>query len=159
MESYSTLANAPYLWLALGAALLAMEAFGVSGIGFLFAGLGAIVAALAAYLGWAENIWSQFAWSFAATVIWAAVLWMPMKKLKAQAHSGVERFDNMVGGEATVSESGLQPGKLGKVSWSGTVMNARLATGEAAVEAGGIVIIRQVKGTTLIVGTEKQGEV
>ncbi len=155
METLLTLENSPYLWLALGAMLLTIEVLGASGIGFLFAGLGAVIAAVLAHLGWAETIWAQTAWFFAATSLWAVLLWLPMKKLKMQKHGGSDGYNNMVGDEAIVSEEGLQPNKRGKVRWSGTVMNAKLAQDAPAVAANAAVIIKQVKGTVLIVAPEK----
>ena len=150
MENMFMLENAPYLWLILGALLLAVEALGASGIGFLFAGLGAVIAAIMAHLGWADTIWAQTAWFFGATTAWAVLLWMPMKKMKIKKH-GDDSYHNMVGDEAVVFDGGLQPARTGKVKWSGTVMNAKLIEGAAAVEAGSTVIIKQVKGTMLIV--------
>ncbi len=151
MDTIMTLANAPYLWLALGALLLALEAFGVSGIGFLFAGLAAIITAIFAHLGWAETVWTQTAWFFAVTVAWAVLLWVPMQRMKVQKHAGVEGFANMVGDEVTVLKGGLHPNKSGKVRWSGTTMKAKLADGATAQAEGETVLIQAVKGTVLIV--------
>lgn len=152
METIFTLLNAPYLWLALGALLLALEAFGASGIGFLFAGLGAIVAAIAAHLGWAETVWSQTAYFFGATVAWAILLWVPMQKMKAQKHAGLEDFNNMVGDEAIVAEGGLKAGRTGKVRWSGTIMSAKLVEGiSQELAPDSVVVIKEVKGTVLMV--------
>lgn len=156
MDSLFTLANAPFFWLLLGAVLLALEAFGASGIGFLFAGLGAITAAVAAHLALAESWLSQTAWFFAATVLWAVLLWVPLKKLRAQRHAGLEPYNNMVGDEATVLAGGLHPGKAGKVRWSGTTMSARLTEGAAALEEGAIVTIKEVRGTVLIVAPQEE---
>lgn len=154
MEQFFTAENAPYLWLILGAAMLAVEAFGVPGIGFLFAGLGAITTGILieSDIVALDNTLGQFAWFFATTVGWTALLWGPIKRFRTSRASGSD-YNNMVGGTATVSGGGLVKGKLGKVLWSGTTMQAELA---AEYEGNGIaegsdVIIREVKGTKLIV--------
>ncbi len=142
----------PYFWLIIGALLLALEAFGASGVGFLFAGLGAITAGLAAQAGMAVTIWAQLAWFFGATSLWALLLWKPMKNF-SQQKSG---YQNMVGGEAIVLAPGLMKGQSGKVRWSGTIMEARLLA-EATVEKlepDTVVIIREVQGNTLIVSPQ-----
>jgi len=156
MESLLTIENAPYLWLLLGALLLAVEALGASGIGFLFAGLGAVVAAIVAHLGWAETIWAQAAWFFAATSAWAILLWLPMKKMKINKQGDADSYHNMVGDEATTLAEGLQPNRVGEVKWSGTVMKAKLVEGASAVPAAAPVVIKQVKGTMLIVAPHEQ---
>ena len=151
MDTLFIIENAPYIWLALGATLLALEAFGASGIGFLFAGLGAIVAAIFAHLGWAETFLSQTSAFFLATVFWAVILWMPMQKLKVQKGAESTDFNNMIGDEATVSQGGLAANITGKVRWSGTTMSAKLLAGSVPQAEGATVIIKQVKGTVLTV--------
>lgn len=158
MESFFILSNAPFLWLALGAVLLAFEAFGATGIGFLFAGLGAIVTAVLAHFGLAQDWYSQIAWFFGVTALWAVLLWKPMKKLRAQRHSGKDPYSNMIGDEVTVQPGGLQQGKTGKVKWSGTIMNARLVAGIQEMEEGDTAIIQSVDGTMLMVAAEQKGE-
>jgi membrane protein implicated in regulation of membrane protease activity len=141
----------PYIWLILAALFLAVEAFGATGVGFLFAGLGAILTAIFAHFGWAESLWAQLAWFFGMTVVWGAMLWKPMKKFRI-SKSGGQHYSNMVGGEAVVLAPGLKRGVSGKVRWSGTTMEARLAEDapeEIAVDAR--VTIREVKGNTLVV--------
>jgi membrane protein implicated in regulation of membrane protease activity len=157
MESFFILENAPYLWLVLGALMLAIEAFGATGIGFLFAGLGAIIAAIAAHLGWAETVWGQTSYFFGATVLWAALLWIPMQRLKAQKHAGAENFSNMQGDEVVVLSDVLEAGKTGEVRWSGTTMKAKLSEGSPSLKKDDVALIAEVKGTLLIV-TPQSGE-
>lgn len=144
-----------YLWLIAGALLLALEAFGAPGVGFLFAGLGAIITAILAEAGIASHLESQAAWFFGLTAFWAWVLWKPLQRFRRGSHS----YHNMVGSEATVLEPGLHQNQAGKVRWSGTTMEARLLPGapEAFLSADTIVTIREVKGNTLIVSPLNQG--
>ncbi len=157
MENLFTLANAPYLWLALGALFLVIEVMGATGVGFLFAGLGAIVAGIATHFGWADSALTQTSWFFLATVFWAIILWKPMQKFRTSSGAS-ESFSNMVGDEAVVI-SGLQAAKAkGKVKWSGTTMNAQLAENSPLPLLGSTVIITQVDGTLLRVKATESGE-
>jgi len=137
------------LWLIAGAVFLALEAFGVPGIGFLFAGVAAFFVGLMIETGMLEA--TNYSWQIAAFFInstfLAALFW---KKLKAW-HSAREGkgYSNMVGDEASVIGT-LAPGKEGQVRWSGTIMRAKLAGGEALTE-GTIVVIEAVEGNLLTV--------
>jgi membrane protein implicated in regulation of membrane protease activity len=140
----------PYLWFIAGAVFLTLEALGITGIGFLFAGLAALVTGILVEYGVASpDGYGQWAWFFGLTAAWAAILWKPMQRFMKTPKEG--GYSNMVGDDATVIEGGLAPGSKGKVRWSGTIMDAELAPGMAALPAGASVIIREVKGNTLIV--------
>jgi membrane protein implicated in regulation of membrane protease activity len=140
-----------YIWLLAGVLFLLLEAFGFPGTGLMFAGFGAITTGSFIYFGLlAENAtagqWMSF---FIASAVWAAVLWKPLQKWRAGKQPG---YQNMVGDTAYVGSNGLTH-KNGEVTWSGTIMKARLAdnAGISQLEAGSSVTIVAVKGTTLIV--------
>ncbi len=158
MESLLTAENAPYIWLAAGALFLALEAFGASGVGFLFAGLGAIVTAILVNYDIVDtdDTLAQFAWFFATTVVWTIILWKPMKKLRIGKDSG-EKYSNIIGSSGIVTDGALEKGKGGKVKWSGTIMQAEIAEGAGVdrIEEGEIVVISDVKGTVLFVAPKK----
>jgi membrane protein implicated in regulation of membrane protease activity len=69
------------LWLLAGAALLALEAFGIPGIGFLFIGLGAIVTGIAVEAGMTNSgdYVSQFAIFFVTSGALTVLLWRKLK--------------------------------------------------------------------------------
>ncbi len=140
-----------YYWLIAGAVLMVLEAFAVPGIGFMFAGLAALLTGLLVKLGFTgDNIYAQFATFFGLTVIWAALLWKTLKSFRLNPKGG--HYDNMVGTSATVHEKPLVHGVPGQVKWSGALMNAELssnASGEALQDTQ--VEIVAVKGNTLIV--------
>jgi membrane protein implicated in regulation of membrane protease activity len=144
-----------FIWLIVGVAFVALEAFGISGIGFLFAGLAALCVGVIVELGviGTDNQVLQGALFCGLTAAWAAVLWKPMRKFRMSfgKHSG--GYSNMVGEIAIVSNAGLKAGAVGDVVWSGTIMKAELskAAGEVEVAAGSAVVIKDVRGTTLIV--------
>lgn len=142
-----------YWWLIAGALFLAIEAFGIQGIGFLFVGLAAIIVGLIVnyHLISPENWIAQFGAFFGIATLMAALLWKKLKSWRTSPHTAAD-YHNIVGDMATVGKDGLSRGKIGQVSWSGTTMMAELA-GDAPqhCEQGAIVEIVAVKGNKLVV--------
>ena len=138
-----------FLWLAFGVACLAAEAMGVSGIGLLFAGLGALT--VGSIITAVEELSALHQWIifFLATGFWTVFLWKPLQKWRGKT-SG-EGFKNIVGDTVFIGTSGLKPGDTGEATWSGTIMRAQLAAGEAPLPGGAQAIVMEVKGNTLIV--------
>jgi membrane protein implicated in regulation of membrane protease activity len=139
------------LWLLGAAVFFAIEAFGVPGIGFLFAALAAMSVALMIEVGILMPLDStyQFAAFFCNTTLFAILLW---KKLKSwRMNPKAPGYSNMIGDRAVIAGSGLQPGHIGEVRWSGTLMRARLAEDAAALPVGAEVTITQVEGNVLTV--------
>lgn len=142
------------IWLIVGAVMLAIEALGVPGIGFLFAGLAAVFTGLLVHLGVldAANSGVQIAVFFSATTLLAVLMW---KKLKSWRTSPATAGDyrNMIGDVAIVGQDGLSKGKTGQVAWSGTTMMAELSAQSSAQSCaqGDVVEIVEVKGNKLIV--------
>jgi membrane protein implicated in regulation of membrane protease activity len=120
------------LWLIAGAILLALEAFGLPGIGFLFAGLSAIlvgIAVEAGLIGVQEQI-IQFAVFFIFASLFAAILWKKLKSWRLRPSQNI--YQNMVGDKAVIVQAGLQKGAQGTVRWSGTLMQAEIDVSETA---------------------------
>jgi membrane protein implicated in regulation of membrane protease activity len=142
-----------YVWLLAGVAFLAAEAMGVTGVGLLFSGLGAIVVGTLLSLGIvaADAHILQFTLFFVATAIWAGILWKPMQKFKVRKNA--PGYSNMVGDTAYVGSAGLTKGKAGEATWSGTIMKAELAPDASVdkLDAGQQVTIVNVTGAKLIV--------
>jgi membrane protein implicated in regulation of membrane protease activity len=140
-------------WLIAAAVLLGLEAFGAPGIGFLFAGLSALVVGILIWLELigAENWFAQAGIFFFLTVAFAGLLWNKLKKWRMDPDA--EQYNNTVGDMATVSAGGLRKGAVGQVSWSGTTMNAMVSADEPSetFTEGDIVTIVAVKGNRLIV--------
>ncbi len=143
--------NIEYIWLVAGVLCLLAEAMGASGIGFLFAGLGALTAGILITLGHiaADGYAAQWVAFFIATAAWTAILWAPLKKARGSKNAG---YSNMVGDVAFAGSNGITKNS-GEATWSGTIMQARLTedTATEKVEAGAQVIITAVSGATLIV--------
>ena len=141
------------LWLLAGAALLALEAFGLPGIGFLFIGLGAIVTGVAIEIGIAaaDDYISQFAIFFVTSGALTVLLWRKLKTWHTNPKA-TERFSNMIGDSAIIGKGGIAPGKEGQAQWSGTTMRAVLAPEiTAALAEGAAVTIIAVRGNLITV--------
>lgn len=110
------------IWLIAGALLIILELAIVPGIGFLFAGLGAISVGAGLIVGWIDSLSAQFILFFLSTSFWTAILWKPLKKFIEGKESG---FDDMVGSTAVVFDQSIVKGKMGKVKWSGTIMKCQ----------------------------------
>lgn len=143
-----------HLWLLVGAICLALEAFGIPGLGFLFAGLAGIVVAVLIHYQIIDeaNYVAQLAAFFGLTGLLAAILWKKLKswRMGSGKHSD---YSNIIGDMATIGRDGLFKGRVGQVSWSGTSMMAELAD-DAPVDGcleGDMVKIVDVKGNKLIV--------
>jgi membrane protein implicated in regulation of membrane protease activity len=142
-----------HYWLAFGVGFLLLEAFGISGIGLLFAGCGALTTGTLLQAGMIpEEATMMQALVFAvSTGLWAALLWKPMQKFTLRKNA--PGYSNMVGETAYVGGNGLKKGLPGEATWSGTIMNAELHESISATEipAGAQVTIVDVVGNTLIV--------
>ena len=70
------------LWLISGVIMLAAEAFGISGVGLMFAGLGCLSTGAMLNLGLIalDARLMQFLVFFMSTAIWTIVLWKPMRR-------------------------------------------------------------------------------
>lgn len=141
-------------WLIVGAVLVALEAFAVPGIGFFFGGLAAVIVGgliMAGTIGAEETVWQIGIW-FAITGVLAVALWKPLQKLRVSKNAD-NSFNNIVGTHARVIDAPLRPGFPGKVTWSGTNMNARLEAGSSEAQVGMEVLITKVDGNTVTVKT------
>ena len=135
------------LWLLAGAVFVGIEIFGVPGIGFLFAGIAALIVGGVVELGVVspEKTILQFALFFLITTVSALLLWKKLKAIRGPSYS------NMVGTTAEVMGAGLSGTLEGQVKWSGTLMRARLAEDVIidVLPAGTFVVITKVEGTLL----------
>lgn len=114
------------IWSLIGMALMALEVFGVQGIGILFTGFSAITVAFMIYLNpdLIDNIGMQLMYFFFYTAVWAAVLWIPLNKFIRYSDNG--DYSNIINTYATTNKDMIK-GKIGEVIWSGTKVRAMIA--------------------------------
>ncbi len=141
-------------WLLAGALLMALEAFGIPGVGMLFAGLAAILVGILVQVGLVgeDALIVQFGLFCALTAICAAVLWGALKRWRTSPDTA-DSYHNMIGDRAVVGAGGLRMGARSQVTWSGTLMEAELDPTSAISELPPetLVEITAVKGNRLIV--------
>jgi len=141
--------SAYLFWLSVGVLCLGAEALGISGIGLLFAGFGAISAGAALYFVPELSELLQLLVFLVATALWAAILWKPLQKFRAPKN---KIYQNIIGDTAYISSEGLKKGEVGEATWSGTIMRAQLSD-NANVESlagGSQTIITALSGNILI---------
>lgn len=135
-------------WLLAGAVLLALEAFGLPGIGFLFAGIAAILVGGAVELELIRDtaLITQFGVFFLVTTLLAVLLWNKLKAWRVDPNA--PHYSNVVGTEAVVTKE-LINDATGEVRWSGTLMRAKLADKSGSAAIGTTVIVRELDGNIL----------
>jgi membrane protein implicated in regulation of membrane protease activity len=141
------------LWLLIGVVAILVEILAIiPGIGFFFMGLGALSVSilLATEQAAALSPIAQIAWFFGFTILFGLLLWKPLKRWRLPSAKS-DSYSNMIGDTVVVEELRLSQGIVGKVKWSGTVMNAELAPERATAEVGEKLEIIAVKGNTLVV--------
>lgn len=140
--------NINYVWLIAGGILIVFEFILLPGVGFLFAGLGALTVGGLSEGHVIEGQLAQWLVFFAATLVWTLILWKPLKNFRIHHHAP---FSDMVGKKAILLTS-LAPGGKGQAKWSGTIMNARLDPNiKETFPEGAEVTIGHVEGNVLVV--------
>lgn len=137
------------IWLIVGAMFLALEAFGLPGLGLVFAGIGAIVTGIVIESGGVEasDIVLQGAVFCAGTIISSLLLWKKLKQWRLNPKQ--PEYSNIVGDIAVVAGESLKRGERGQVRWSGTLMQAEIDGDADAIEAGAQVKITALHGNVL----------
>ena len=138
-------------WMGLGIILVFIEISVVPGIGFLFAGLGAITVFLLTEFNVIEVDWlANFAVFLVSSALWGTFLW---KFLKKSVKNIKHPYSDMVGEHCKVISNDLQKDVIGQVSWSGTITKAAIddSAGLSIIKAGSVVEVVSVKGNILYV--------
>ncbi len=143
-----------YLWLIAGVFLLAVEAFGLPGVGVMFFALGALSVGIALALGAIppDAFVAQGIAFLCATAVSTLLLWKPLQKFRIQAKQRPS-YDSLIGADATVHRLPLAKGAQGQVLWSGTILAAELAPDAQADElpVGARVNIAEARGALVLV--------
>lgn len=137
------------VWTASGLTLLLTEMFIIPGLGCVFIGLGALsVGLLSMILPEIHDI--QYIIFVISTLIWFILLWGPMKHF---VHKNSHNFSvpNLIGSKVKVASPTLTQDSIGQVHWSGTIMNAKLASHvQREAKMGEELQVMAVQGNILI---------
>ena len=163
MEESTALSISPsILWFLLGAILILIELIGFTGVGFLFAGVGAVMTGILIILGVVSesSVLYQFAGFLISSSVIAALLWKPLKRFINDSGS---RYSNIVGDSAELLDD-LGPQKTAQAKWSGTIVNVKFQKNipPTILQKGDTVYICHTEGNTMIVTpdpipTDKKG--
>jgi len=143
-----------WLFLIVGVALLATEllVFQFTTFWLFFVGLGALVAAVFAWLSPGASYLSTTLVFALASALITAVLFVPIKKW-LQKPSGIE--GNNAVGQRVVVKKAIAHDQPGVVVWSGSEWQAELAEGQFdTLDVDANAIVESVQGIRLIVTSE-----
>jgi inner membrane protein len=139
-----------WIWIILGAALLAAEAIVVADFYLVFFGLAAIVLGLLGVLGVGLPGWIQFL-LFATLASASLVLYRNRLKRRVQGTDRVLQPELV--GETGIAREAIAPQGRGRISLRGADWEAR-NTGATMIDAGTRCVVREVEGLTLHVQAE-----
>ena len=144
------------LWLTiLGVTSIILEMGFISGIGFLFIGLGALsVAGLIEFnLIKENNLLNILLALISLSSLYFLIFWKFFKNAQMQ---DTKNYGEIIGKEAIVIYSDIKGHTIGKVKWSGTIMNAQLIDTNDYIKEGETVKIVKVKGNILFIKSTKE---
>lgn len=137
------------LWLIIGIIFIVIEFVKLPNIGFLFLGLGALSNAIL-LSNYPYFLQYQLIAFGLISFLWFAILWWPLK-FYVQKKDKKTEYHDLVGKEVLVYDKEILLGKIGRVSWSGTTMNAKLSDNDTKPAfQGDVLCILQVEGNVLI---------
>ncbi|MCC8417537.1 MAG: NfeD family protein [Rickettsia endosymbiont of Bryobia graminum] len=136
-------------WLVAGIIFIIIEFAKLPNIGFLFLGLGALSNTILLN-NYPYFLKYQLITFGLISFFWFAILWWPLKLYSRKKDKKAE-YNDLIGKEVLVYDKEILLGKIGKISWSGTIMNARLSDNDTKPAfQGDILRILQIEGNVLI---------
>jgi membrane protein implicated in regulation of membrane protease activity len=139
------------IWIILGLIFILIEFTFIPGIGLLFLGFGGLSTGVIIYY-FPQIIESQIISFGLSSFAWFLLLWWPLKisLYRKKGKDGGNYFD-IVGTRVKVVSLEIKASELGKVHWSGTIMNARFidSDSEPASEGEELYVIA-VQGNILV---------
>ena len=147
------------LWLTiLGVTSIILEMGFISGIGFLFIGLGALsVAGLIEFnLIKEDNLLNILLALISLSSLYFLIFWKFFNILLNEKMITKKNYGEIIGKEAIVIYSDIKGHTIGKVKWSGTIMNAQLIDTNYYIKEGETVKIVKVKGNILFIKSTKE---
>lgn len=143
----------PFVWLALVAVLLIIEAVTVGLTTVWFAG-GALVAAVAAWLGAGQAVqWILFL----AVSLVLLIFTRPLAVRYMNRDVSRTNVNSLIGKKAVVIQEINNLAQTGQVKINDLEWMARTSDDECTIPEKTVVVIKEVKGVKLIVEKEKEG--
>ena len=122
------------------------------GMGLFLGGLGALLTGIVVHSGIidANSFTYQLTAFFGFTTLFAVLLWKPLAKFRTKNHPSTSNYNDVIGTSGIVTGKDLKHGELGQIVWSGTIMNAELASSVLLpLPIGSHVTVISFNGTTL----------
>lgn len=142
------------LWFLFGAILILIELVAFTGVGFLFAGIGAVMTGILIIIGViaGDSLLYQFSAFLISSSLIAAILWRPLKRFLDDTGS---RYSNIIGESAELLDD-LAPYKTVQAKWSGTIVNVKFQKDipPTILQKGDTVYICHTEGTTMVVSPD-----
>jgi membrane protein implicated in regulation of membrane protease activity len=143
--------NQVELLVLVGMLTIVIEMFFMPGLGFLFFGMACLTTAGIIYY-FPSLIYYQYIFVAILACIWFLLLWKPLKHYMHKKKESEHIFD-IINSKVKVIDSDILPGTIGKIEWSGTIMNAKLKDGiEEKAKIGSFWKVIAVKGNVVVLG-------
>lgn len=157
MDIILDLANMKLIWLSLGILLLILELILTTNLWLLFLGIGAICNIGILYLYPSLNISAQILSFCIISFACFLFIWKPIRKFsKTCRNKNVSVYFDLVGSKVEVYSAQISKGQAGQISWSGTIMNAKLASSETKTAlAGDHLYVIEIRGNTVICASNR----
>lgn len=142
------------IWLCVGIFFLIIELGIVPAIGFLFLSFGALTTSCFIYIHPILTNYQVTAFGL-FSFLWFLILWLPLKTFKTNNRYSRNYFE-LKGMQVKVLCKPIEVGEIGQVSWSDTIMNAKLDDLEQKfAEVNELLYIVEIKGNILICSRKK----
>lgn len=137
------------LLVLIGMITIVIEMFFMPGLGFLFFGMGCLTTA--GIICYFPNMLDyQYILIGGMSVIWFTLLWKPLKHYIHKKKESDHIFD-IIGSKVKIIDADILPGTTGKITWSGTIMNARLSDNiDEKAKVGSLWKVTAIEGNIVV---------
>ncbi len=116
----------------------------------LIMGLSAIIVSIVVFLGCIPDFISQLSLFSSLFIIMSIISW---RRIRGYFIDKKQHYSNIIGSSAVVMDGDLEPGRIGKIKWSGTICNA---SSSSLIKSGSSVVIVENVGNVFFVKEGKQ---
>ncbi len=142
---WCTLDGNGVFWSIFGVILFFAELFlGASFMLFIF-GVAAIIVSVMVFFGVIQGIVAQLSLFAFLFLIIGFIFW---KNIKRSLLNGGMTYNNIIGSSAKVIDGGIEPGKIGRIKWSGTVCFA--SSDSFIADGSDVVIVKNLNNVFIV---------